>query len=306
MRERHGARVNLQDLQPRLRVGHADFDFAIESPGTPQRRIENFGNIGGADDDHLAARHETIHQAEQLRHHALFDFAGNFGALGSHRVDLVDKKNRGSAARRFFKHFAELGFALAVKLAHDFRAVQGNEVHAAFRRHGARQQGFSRARRAVQQHALRCENSQPLKNARVLQRQLDHFANARHFPFQPANIFVGHRRSAGRGLLALHDPDIGARSDHDRPRGNRAHHLEIHRLGKRRHAHHTALRDRNARQILDDPFGRDDRRRGANPHRRESHGHGLRVFDDRDRHLLLQAHAAIAARRAVDLDDAFV
>ena len=204
-RERHGARVDLQNLQPRLRVGHADFDFAIEPPGTPQRRIENFGNVGGADDDHLAARHKAIHQAEQLRHHALFDFAGNFGALGSHGVDFVDEEDRGSAARRFLEDFAQLGFALAVKLPHDFRAVQGNEVHAAFGGDGARQQGFARAWRAVQQHALRRENSQPLENARVLQRQLDHFAHARHFAFQPADIFVGHRRSASRGLLTFHD-----------------------------------------------------------------------------------------------------
>ena len=40
--------------------------------------------------------------------------------------------------------------------------------------------------------------------------------------------------------------------------------------------------------------------------RREPHGHGLRVLDGRDRHLLLQSRAAIAARRAVDLDHAFV
>src|SRR5208283_2840099 len=38
-RERHGASVNAENLQARLRVRNADFDFAIETAGTPQRRI---------------------------------------------------------------------------------------------------------------------------------------------------------------------------------------------------------------------------------------------------------------------------
>ena len=74
-RERHGARVDSKNLQPRLRVRNADFDFAIEAARTPQRGIEHLGNIRRADDDDLAARHEAIHQAEKLRHDALFDFA---------------------------------------------------------------------------------------------------------------------------------------------------------------------------------------------------------------------------------------
>ena len=58
--------------------------------------------------------------------------------------------------------------------------------------------------------------------------------------------------------------------------------------------------------ILDDPFDRDDCRRGTHPHWRKSHGHGLRVLDDRNGHLFLQSHATVAAGRAVDLDDAFM
>ena len=39
--ERHRARVNPENLQPRLRVRDADLDLAIEAPGPPQRRIEH-------------------------------------------------------------------------------------------------------------------------------------------------------------------------------------------------------------------------------------------------------------------------
>src|ERR1700691_6563824 len=35
-RERHGACVNPENLQARLSIRNADFDFAVESPGTPQ------------------------------------------------------------------------------------------------------------------------------------------------------------------------------------------------------------------------------------------------------------------------------
>ena len=148
--EWHGARVNLQNLEPRLGVRNADFDFAIEAARTPQRGVKDFGNIGRADDDDLAARHETIHQAEELRHNALFDFADHFGALGSHGVDFVDKENRGGMARRFLEDLAELGLALPVKLPHDFGTIEVNEVNAAFGGYGARQQRLTRAWRAVQ------------------------------------------------------------------------------------------------------------------------------------------------------------
>src|ERR1019366_353673 len=83
-RDRHGARVDLEDLQPCLGVRNADFDFAIEATGTPQRRVKNLRDVGRADNDDLAARHKAIHQAEKLRHDALFDLARHFGAFGSH------------------------------------------------------------------------------------------------------------------------------------------------------------------------------------------------------------------------------
>ena len=41
-------------------------------------------------------------------------------------------------ARRFLENLAELGLTLAVKLAHDLRAIEMNEVNAAFSGHGAR------------------------------------------------------------------------------------------------------------------------------------------------------------------------
>ena len=53
--QRHGARVNFKNLQPRLRIGNPDFDFTIEASGTPQRRVKNLGNVGSAHNNDLAA-----------------------------------------------------------------------------------------------------------------------------------------------------------------------------------------------------------------------------------------------------------
>src|SRR5882762_1082756 len=298
--------MDLENLEPRLCVRNTDFDFAIEAARSPQRGVKNLGNIGRANDDDLAARYETIHQAEELRHNALFDFADHFGALGSHGVDFVDKENRRGMARRFLEDLAELGLALPVKLPHDFGTIEVNEVNAAFGGYGARQQRLTRAWRAVQKHALWSEDSQPLEYARVLQRQLDDFAHARNFTLQAANIFVGYSGSADRRLLAFHDPNVGALPNHDRSRGNRAHDLEIHGLGKSRYAHSAARDDRNALEVLQHLLWCDDRRRGAHPQRREADGHGLVVLDRRYRHLLLQTRAAITAAGAIDLDHAFV
>ena len=97
-----------------------------------------------------------------------------------------------------------------------------------------------------------------------------------------------------------------ALADDDRSRRNRAHHLEVHRLRERRHAHRAAGDHRHAGEILEHPVGRDDRGRGARPQRRQAHGDRLRVLDRRDRDLLLQSRAAVAAARAVDLDHALV
>src|ERR1039458_8638492 len=172
-RERHRAGMNPEYLQPRVGIRNADFDFAIEAPGTPQRRVKNLRNVGRPDDDDLAARNKAIHQAEKLCHDPLFDLAAYLGAFGSHGIDLVDEQDRGRVTGRFLENLAELGLALAVELPHDFRAVEVNEVHAALGGYGAGKQRLTRARRTIEEHAFWRENSQPLEDARKIQFQFD-------------------------------------------------------------------------------------------------------------------------------------
>ena len=304
--ERHRARVDFQNLQPRLRVRHADFDFAIEAAGPAERRIEDFRNVRRAHHDHLAARHESVHQTQKLRYDALFDFADDVGALRRDGVDLVDEENRRRMACRFLEDLSELRLALPVELPHDLGAVEMDEVDAALRGDGAREQRLAGAGRTVQENALRREDAEALEDPRVLQRELDDLADARHLALEPADVLVRHRRRACGRLLAFDDADVGARADDDRPARDRADDLKVHRLGERRHAHGAALDERHADQILEQPFGRDDGRRRAGPQRREPDCHGGGRFDRRHCDLLFQSGAAVAAHGAVHLNQAVV
>src|ERR1700675_955668 len=178
LRQRHGAGVNSQNLQTRLTVGNANLDFAVESTGAAQCGIENLWNVRRANHNDLAACDKPIHQAKQLGDHTLFDFACNLGALGSYGIDFVDKENGGSVPCRFFEYLTKLSLALAVKLAHDLGTVEVNEVHPTLSRDRACQQSLAGAWRAVEQHAFRSENPQTFEDARILQRQLDDFADS--------------------------------------------------------------------------------------------------------------------------------
>src|SRR5580704_1288092 len=138
--------MNSENLKPCLRIRNTDFDFAIEAARTSKCGIEYLGNICRTDDDDLSAGHETIHQAEKLCYNALFDLATHFGALGGHRVNLVDEENRRRMACSFFEDLAELGLAFTIELPHDLRAVEVNEMHTALSSHSAGEKRLTRTR----------------------------------------------------------------------------------------------------------------------------------------------------------------
>ena len=100
--ERHVAAVDAQDLDAALHVGRVQADLAVEAAGAAQRGIERVGAVRRADDDHLPARAQAVHQRQELADDALLDLAPDLGALGRDGVDLVeeDDAGRGAAARR--------------------------------------------------------------------------------------------------------------------------------------------------------------------------------------------------------------
>ena len=82
-------------------------------------------------------------------------------------------------ARSFFEDLAELGFTLAIKLSHDLRAVEMNEVHATLSRYSARQQGLACAwsgHRAARPSGREFPAARTDASSR--KRQLHHFAHS--------------------------------------------------------------------------------------------------------------------------------
>src|SRR5579872_926346 len=89
--ERHGSRVNSQNLQTRLGVWNTNFNFAIKAARTPQRGIEHLRNVGSTDNNDLTARDKAIHQTEQLRNHSFLNLTNNLGSFRSYRVNFIDE-----------------------------------------------------------------------------------------------------------------------------------------------------------------------------------------------------------------------
>lgn len=64
--QRHLLDMNLQDVQPPLLVGPVHQHLAVEAAGTQQRLVEDFGAVGGGEDDQPDRAVEAVHLREQL------------------------------------------------------------------------------------------------------------------------------------------------------------------------------------------------------------------------------------------------
>ena len=78
--------------------------------------------------------------------------------------------------------------------------------------HRAGDQRLAGAGRAVEQHALRRVDAQPLEELRVAQRQLDHLADAVELVRQPADVLVGDGGATVGGAIPG-DADAGLSVD---------------------------------------------------------------------------------------------
>ena len=197
---------------------------------------------------------ESVHQAEQLRHDPLLHVADRPIAARGDGVDLVEEDDARRLLRRLVEDLPQVGFALAVELVDDLRAVDGEEVGLGFMGHGPGDQRLAAARRPQQQHALGRFDAQPLEQFGISQRQLDDLAHAIQLPPQAADVFVRDRRaprSAGWPPALARAADLQQRvgRDHDRPLRHRALDLEIGvAVAEQRGPHAVAGDDRQAVQ----------------------------------------------------------
>ena len=108
----------------------------------------------------------------------------------------------------FFARLEELAHEagpLADVLLDEFGADHAQEVGLGLVRDGLREQGLARAGRAVEEHALRRLDPDPLEEFRLLQGQLDRLLDLQHLPVEPADVVV----ALGRRVHDLHPVDLG-------------------------------------------------------------------------------------------------
>ena len=94
----HPSAVDLNDIQPAVRVRNADFDFPIEAAGPTQGRIQRVGDIGRPNHQNLAAAAQPVHQGKQLGHHPTFHLflRTHLLTLGGNGVQFVEEDDRRS------------------------------------------------------------------------------------------------------------------------------------------------------------------------------------------------------------------
>ena len=154
---------------------------------------------------------EPVHLGEDGVHDPLghLRFAHAAASRRDEAVELVDEDDGRSHLPRAGEQTGDLLLALAIPLAQEVRRLGRDEVGLAFPRAGLGQQRLARARRAIEQEALRRTDAQPPKRIRVLQRKLDTLAQLLRCRVQPADILpadVGHLHqhlAHGRGLHPL-------------------------------------------------------------------------------------------------------
>ena len=75
VRELHVLRVDAKNLETTSRVWDANVDFAIEATETTKGRVDGIGAVGGGHNDDVRASLKTVHESEELRNDATFDFS---------------------------------------------------------------------------------------------------------------------------------------------------------------------------------------------------------------------------------------
>ncbi len=92
------------DPRTHLERGQREEELAVEAAGAAQRRVDRVDAVRRADDDHLAAVVEPVHEREQRRHERAVDLVLLARAHRRQAVDLVEEDNGGAHLVRLQRH----------------------------------------------------------------------------------------------------------------------------------------------------------------------------------------------------------
>ena len=136
-------------------VGAVDQYLAIESAGSQQRRIQDFGPVGRRQQDHLLAGFKAVQFAQQLVQCLLFFVVpaavGIDAARATDGVEFVDEDDTGCLFARLLEQVAHPCRADPDEHFDELGAIDGKERHLCLTGNRARQQGLAGARWAEQQ-----------------------------------------------------------------------------------------------------------------------------------------------------------
>ena len=147
-----------QDLFTPLYVGKVHVDTSVKTAGTKQRGIENVLTVGRRHNDNAFVGFKAVHLDENLVQ-GLFSFvvtaADTCASASTYGVDFVDEDD---ARAVLFRKLEQVTNTLCTQADVHFYEVgtrNREEGNARFACYGFCEQGFTRARRAYEQHARR-------------------------------------------------------------------------------------------------------------------------------------------------------
>jgi len=179
-------------------VRQRDLDDPVEPSRAKQRPVENIDPVCCPDNLHIPAVLETVHSRKQLHQRPLhFPVAGciRFGAGSTDCIDLINKDNCRGFLLCEFEELADETGSFANILLDQFRSHYPHEMSVCFMCDGFCKQGLSCTRRTVEQHTFRRLYTNPCKEIRTFQRQLDRFTDLVDLVLKSTDIRIGLLRS---------------------------------------------------------------------------------------------------------------
>ena len=150
--------MNFENRLATVEVGRIHDDLAIKPAGPEQGAIEDFGAVGGGENDDTGVGLEAVHLDEQgvERLLALVVHRANVDAtLAADGIQLVNKDDAGRLLLGLFEQVAHARRADAHEHLDEISTAQGEERHVGFTGHGPSEQRLARAGRADEQRSFR-------------------------------------------------------------------------------------------------------------------------------------------------------
>ena len=169
--------VNFQDGFAANEVGRVNDDLAVETAGPQQRAVQDFGPVGGGEENDAGVGLETVHFDEQRveRLLAFVVYSANMdAALAPDGVQLVNENDARGVLLGLLEEVAHSRRAHADEHLDEVAAADGEERRFGFTGHGAGQEGLAGAGRSDEQHAFGDARAQLPVSLRIFE-EVHHF-----------------------------------------------------------------------------------------------------------------------------------